>query len=80
MTSRSENCRLGVRDPEPSPAPAPLIEDEVPMSTQARLNSDVTARKIAGDATPEPIVDEEPTVLIKLQRAGILIPLDRPAR
>jgi hypothetical protein len=73
MTSRSENCTLGVRDPEPSCAAVALIEDEVPVLTPVCRNSDVTARKNADDAAPEAIADDEPTVPINLRRAGLRI-------
>lgn len=78
--SSEKSCRVGIRDPEPARAPAALIEDEVPVLTQVRRDSDATARKVAGDATPEAITDDEPTVRINLRRAGLRPALPRPPR
>jgi hypothetical protein len=65
MTSHSE---------KPSRAPAALVEDEVAVLPQVCRDSDVSAREIACDATPEAIADDEPTVPINLRRAGRHVP------
>jgi hypothetical protein len=71
MTSCSQKC--------PSRAPA-FIEDEVPVLSHAQRNGDVAARTIAGDAVPDAITDDEPTVPINFRRAGLRIADPRPAR
>ena len=80
MTSRMSTPRALGSDAELSIVP-PLSEDEMTTAMHhVRRNSDVFARQIIDDATPEAITDEEPTVPIHFRSPGLHAVHPRPVR